>query len=206
MTEEEARAWVRAHVDVPRETKLELFARLLIAASEHQNLISAATVPQIWSRHIVDSAQLVTLATERGASGSWIDIGTGAGLPGLVAAILWDAPVTMIEPRRRRVDFLQHCVDVLALGNARVELGRSEASRLPPASVISARAVAPLPKLFAASVHLSMLDTLWLLPKGASSQSEVEAARKAWQGSFHVEQSITHPDSTIVCATGVKPR
>lgn len=205
MTEAEARQWIVDRFGVSRETRLALFVDLLIEESAHQNLVSKTSIGEIWSRHIVDSAQLLNVIDDdRG--GLWLDIGTGAGLPGIVVAALRDAPMLMVEPRRKRVDFLDHCIDALRLDHAQTSLAKVEAIDACQASIISARAVAALPKLFKSAHHLSTVETIWLLPKGRSAQSEVDDARQAWQGSFHVEQSITHPDSKIVIARGVRPR
>lgn len=205
MTEDEARQWIVDRFGGSSEAKLAAFVTLLIAESQHQNLVSKSSIGEIWARHIVDSAQLLSFV-QAASDGSWIDIGTGAGLPGIVIAILRDAPVMMVEPRRKRVDFLDRCIEELHITHATTSLAKVEAIEPRAASFISARAVAALPALFANAHHLSDQDTVWLLPKGQSAQSEVDEARKAWQGSFHVEQSITHPDSKIVVATGVKPR
>lgn len=205
MTEADARAWIVGRFGEGCERRLAAFVDLLIAESERQNLISRSSIAEIWTRHIVDSAQLLTIA-DVPAAGLWIDIGTGAGLPGMVIAILRDGPVHMVEPRRKRVEFLDMCIDTLGLGNATTLLAKSEAIAPRESDVISARAVAALPALLASAHHLSGKETIWLLPKGQSAQSEVDEARKAWQGSFHVEQSITHPDSKIVVARGVRPR
>lgn len=205
MTENEARQWIVDRYGTAREAKLSAFVALLIAESQHQNLVSKSSISEIWARHIVDSAQLLSLV-QAASDGLWIDIGTGAGLPGIVIAILRDAPVMMVEPRRKRVDFLDRCIEELRLTHATTSLAKVEAIEPRAAAFISARAVAALPTLFANAHHLSDHDTVWLLPKGQSAQSEVDEARKAWQGSFHVEQSITHPDSKIVVAIGVEPR
>jgi len=205
MTEDEARQWIVDRFGTAREAKLAAFVALLIAESQHQNLVSKSSIGEIWARHIVDSAQLLSFADA--SDGSWIDIGTGAGLPGIVIAILRDAPIMMVEPRRKRVDFLDSCLEELQLVQATTSLAKVEAIEpRAAAAFISARAVAALPALFANAHHLSDKDTVWLLPKGQSAQSEVDEARKAWQGSFHVEQSITHPDSKIVVAQGVRRR
>ncbi len=207
MNEEEAREWLRAHFDVPRETwaRLDGYVMLLLAEAEQQNLISEATKAQMWSRHIVDCAQLIPLAGAR-SPGEWIDLGAGAGLPGMVVAILSDWPVLMVESRRLRVGFLQHVIDSLDL-TAKVHLGRIETLQaIRPAAVISARAYAPLPRLFASSVHLASQETIWLLPKGRNWQNELETARKAWQAAFHVEQSITDPESAVVVARGLRKK
>lgn len=206
MTEDEARAWLIAK-NVSRETLglLEAYVELLLQEAERQNLISESTKDHIWSRHIVDSAQLLDWAPENTSGGDWIDLGSGAGLPGIVIALLSDWKVVLIESRRKRIEFLEVAVHQLGLANVVVEGSRTEKLSVPKAaSVISARAFAPLPKLFEAAYHLADAGTFWLLPKGKSWQSDVEAASQQWKGTFHVEQSVTDSESAIVIARGVR--
>lgn len=204
MTEDEARGWIGARWSVSRGTCLEQLVDAVLEESTRQNLISPNTTTAIWARHVVDSAQLIALADNR--SGAWLDIGTGAGFPGLVIACLRDAPMTLCEPRRRRADFLQATAQRLGIAN-RVAVEPCKVERLRGIRpIISARAVASLGALFTAAAGVSDRDTLWLLPKGRSAREEVEAARKTWHGSFHVEQSITDPDSHIVVATDIRRR
>ncbi|MBX9730982.1 MAG: 16S rRNA (guanine(527)-N(7))-methyltransferase RsmG [Sphingomonas sp.] len=204
MTEDDARAWIRTHFDVSRETLLATFAALITTEAGLQNLVSASSLGALWSRHIVDSAQLIPLAANH--PGAWIDIGSGAGFPGLVVAALSDRSVTLIEPRRKRAQFLEAAVDTLGLSNqVTVVTARAEQFR-GTGAVISARAVAALPDLLASGAHLSTTKTLWLLPKGPHALEEVEAARRTWHGTFHVEQSITEPSSLIITAKGVARR
>lgn len=207
MIEEEARAWVRERFGVPRETLLAEFGDLLRAESARQNLISAASFDSLWARHFVDSAQLIPLAEEAG-EGVWLDVGTGAGMPGLVVALLVDRPMVLVEPRSKRAEFLQRCADALGVsGRVMVEQRKIEAVRLAaPAAIISARAVAELSALLSSTAPCTDSSTVWLLPKGRAAQSEVAAARAKWQGSFHVEPSITQPESGIVVARGIRPR
>ncbi|CAN5419868.1 16S rRNA (guanine(527)-N(7))-methyltransferase RsmG [soil metagenome] len=209
MTEEDARTWVGDNFDVSRETwdKLEQYIALLFDEMGRQNLIAESTRDQVWARHIVDSAQLIKLApTPQVNNGRWIDLGSGAGLPGVIVAILSGWPVAMVESRRRRCEFLQSVVDALDL-NATVFGGRVEVmERGEPALVISARAFAPLPKLLDAAAHLIGRKTIWLLPKGRNWQNELESAEQSWQGAFHVERSITDPDSAIIVARSVQRR
>lgn len=206
MTEDEARAWLMAQFDVPRETwdLLERYVAILLSAMDEQNLIAESTRPHIWARHIVDSAQLLLLARDAG-EGEWVDLGSGAGLPGIVVACLSDRPVLMIETRRKRIDFLNNVIAQLGLRHARVFGGRVESAASMRAAVISARAYAPLPKLFASAQHLSDKNSLWVLPKGRNAQNELEAARPAWQGMFHVEPSVTDAESAIIVAQAVMP-
>lgn len=189
---------------VSRETfeKLEAYVGLLRLESARQNLVSASTLDQIWDRHIVDSAQLVRFEPRPGVS--WVDIGSGAGLPGVVIACLVEGPVTLVEPRRLRADFLHKLVESLQL-NAVVACSRAE--RLEGTyDVVTARAVANLAKLLKLSQHLSTRNTVWAFPKGRSAESELVEARSAWQGAFHLEQSVTDEESWIVVGTGVKAK
>ncbi|KFG88581.1 Ribosomal RNA small subunit methyltransferase G [Sphingobium herbicidovorans NBRC 16415] len=208
MTEDEAKQWLVDSLAVSRETlgQLERYVALLLAGMDEQNLIAESTRNHVWARHIVDSAQLLPLAGEAG-EGAWIDLGSGAGLPAIVLAILSDRPMIMIETRRKRIEFLSDVSAELGLSHATVVGGRVESAEMTaPASVISARAYAPLPRLFSSSLHLSNGQTIWVLPKGRNAEIELEAARPTWQGVFHVERSVTDPDSAIIVARGVTPK
>ncbi|AEG49917.1 Ribosomal RNA small subunit methyltransferase G [Sphingobium chlorophenolicum L-1] len=205
MTEDEARQWLEQQFDVPRETwnRLERYVAILLAEMDRQNLIAESTRPHVWARHIVDSAQLIPLAAN-GGEGQWIDLGSGAGLPGIVVAILTDRPVQMVESRRKRIDFLNAVIAELHLSGASVFGGRVEIVPPARAAIISARAYAPLPKLLESAVHLSDEKTIWVLPKGRNAQNELEAASRSWQGAFHVERSATDADSAIIVAQAVR--
>ena len=207
MTEEEARAWIRDRFGVSRETLIARYAELLHAESLRQNLIAASTFDTIWTRHLADSAQLVPLA-EGAGRGAWVDVGSGAGLPGIVVGAIVERPVVLVEPRAKRADFLRHVAAELGLASRiTVQASRIEAYKpLNRAAVVSARAVAELSQLLASTEHCTDSSTVWLLPKGRNAQSEVEAAQVKWQGVFHVEPSITQPESGIVVARGVRPR
>ena len=208
MTEDEAKAWLRSRFDVPRETwdRLDSYVAMLLEEMDHQNLIAESTREHIWARHIVDSAQLLTLVPEPAADASWIDLGSGAGLPGMVVAILSGYHVTMIEMRRKRIDFLHQVVGALGLANASVFGGKVEQARLDtPATVVSARAYAPMEKLIASAAHLTDFSTLWVLPKGQNYKNELEIARTLWQSDTRVEGSLTAPDSAILVLTHVRP-
>ena len=190
--------------NVSRETfeKIEAYAALLREENERQNLISRSTLDRLWERHILDSAQLVRFEPYAGAS--WVDIGSGAGLPGIVVACLVEGPVTLVESRRLRGEFLHRVVESLRL-NASVFLGKAERAQ-GTYDVIAARAVAELSKLLKISAHLSTRKSRWLLPKGRSAERELAEAQQAWQGVFHVEPSATDPESRIVVCTGVKAK
>lgn len=190
--------------DVSRETfeRLEDYVALLREGNARQNLVSAATLEEVWDRHILDSAQLVR--HEPHAGSSWVDIGSGAGLPGIVIACLVEGPVTLIEPRRLRAEFLHSTAESLGL---RATVTCAKAERVEGKfDVITARAVAPLSKMLEISAHLSTGKTVWALPKGRGAPAELAEALQAWQGDFHLEPSVTDAESFIVVATGVRAK
>jgi 16S rRNA (guanine527-N7)-methyltransferase len=189
---------------VSRETfeRLEAYVGLVTEENGRQNLVSASTLNNIWERHIADSAQLLRFQPFAGAS--WVDLGSGAGLPGIVIACLAEGAVTLVEPRRLRADFLHKVAESLDL-DVVIVTGKAErvAGKF---DVITARALAPLPKLLEISHHLSTRKTVWALPKGRTARAELAEARRAWQGVFHVEQSVTDAEAFIVVGTGVSRR
>lgn len=202
MTEEEAQRWLdaRGWWHGPIGERLRHYVRLLLEEADRQNLISAGSRAEIWARHIIDSAQLLPMAqTFETSGGPWVDLGSGAGLPGFVVACLDDLPVKLVETRPLRAAFLRHCAEALRLSHVDVIASKVErAAFSQPAGVISARAYAPLDRLLASASHFSDENTIWLLPKGRQGKIELEIARRHWQAVFHVEQSITDPESVIV--------
>ncbi|SFP56651.1 16S rRNA (guanine(527)-N(7))-methyltransferase RsmG [Sphingomonas rubra] len=194
MTEEEALAWTTERFDETVVERLRTFAAMVIAENERQNLISPASIPAIWSRHIVDSLQLLPLAPDKG---TWMDIGTGGGFPGMVVAIARAAPIILVEPRRKRATFLDECAAALDLSHVRVETSKVERVEA-SAAVISARAVASVENLLRAAMHCATPATRWLLPRGSIDRAELSVAAAAQRMVFHVEQSLTHAGSSIV--------
>jgi len=201
MTEEEA----RAALGVPRETldRLDAFVAFLADQSARQNLVSRSSLDAVWTRHIYDSAQLLRFASP-GAS-SWLDLGTGAGFPGLVAAALHPGRFTLIEARRLRVEFLQRATQILGIAD-RVQVLHAKVEAAPDAKydVISARAFAPLEKLLGLGTRFATPETQWLLPKGRNAKSELDAAQSSWQGAFRLEPSLTDGDAQIIVAHQVR--
>jgi len=201
-TEDQARVWLRSElaVDDAGMARLETLVAMLREENHKQNLVSAASLDQVWQRHIVDSAQLLS-HVPRGTSGPWLDLGTGSGFPGLVVAALDpNRRVIMVESRTRRIEWLERAMSALELTCAEVVGKRLEVVASEPVSVISARAFAPLAQLLELSERFSTSDTLWLLPKGRSAQQELQDLRN-WRHMFHVEQSITDPQAGIIVGT-----
>ena len=192
--------------DVSRETWeiLEAYADRLRTTASEQNLVAASTLDSVWERHILDSAQLVRFEPRPGAS--WVDVGSGAGLPGIVVAALVEGPVTLVEPRRLRAEFLGETVDGPAFAN-RVTVIQSKIEKVEGSfDVIAGRAVAPLDRFLDLSHHLSTKNSVWVLPKGRSAQSELAEAQRSWHCVARVEPSCTDPESQILVLTGVGKR
>lgn len=205
MTEDEAQAWLRAEFDVSRETwqQLELFVALLRDEMQRQNLISKASADSLWGRHIVDSAQLLRYAPAPDGGKIWLDLGTGAGFPGIVIAILTPFQVRMVESRKRRCEFLNEVVERTGIGaHATVIQDRLENIESFPVDVISARAFAPLDRLIPLSHRFSTINTVWLLPKGKNAVRELKGLSPKRQKMFHVEHSLTDPDAGILVGKG----
>lgn len=199
--ETSARHWLRETLgaDVAAMARLERLVELLLVENERQNLVARGTIPHVWQRHIVDSAQLLAVPRETVPAGLWLDLGSGAGFPGLVVAALQpEREVVLVDSRRLRIEWLQRAAGELSLTNVRAVLARVEDLELDRAAVISARAFAPLEKLLQISARFSTPETLWVLPKGASAQQELSSLTKKWQHVFHVEQSLTDSAAGIV--------
>jgi len=201
MTEAEARAFCAARSDAGVGARMDQFVALLAEENARQNLVSAASLDSVWTRHIADSLQLLDHVPRE--TSPWLDLGTGAGFPGLAIAIARpDTEVVMVESRKRRVEFLERICAVLELRRARVVGSRLETADSFDAGVISARAFAPLDKLLSLSTRFSTSATIWLLPKGRSGAQELSEQTPAIQAMFHVEQSATDPAAALLVGRG----
>lgn len=196
--------------DVSRETlaRLQRYHDLLLRWTRGINLIARSTREQAWTRHIADSLQLWAHAPPDARS--WVDLGSGGGLPGVVIAIvaLAERPalrVTLVESDRRKAAFLQHVVGELGLAAA-VLPRRIEEARLPAADVISARALAPLSRLIALTEPFRHDHTLMLFPKGRAALSELTEAERTWHIRCEVVPSRVDEGGAILKIFGVEAR
>lgn len=197
-TEEEAKAWLQTlpEYDTAAQQRCEILVDLLCEENSRQNLVSAASLDSVWLRHIVDSAQLLQDVPRE--TSVWLDLGTGAGFPGLViAALRPDMQVFMVESRNRRIEWLNRAAQAMGLSQAQVLGQRLELVETCKVDVISARAFAPLDKLLDLSTRFSTPNTLWLLPKGRSATHELETL-VGWDHLFHVEPSLTDAEAGII--------
>ncbi|HEU0045518.1 16S rRNA (guanine(527)-N(7))-methyltransferase RsmG [Sphingomonas sp.] len=202
MTEEQAQDWLRDRFGVAAFGRLQQLNLMVAEENGRQNLVAPSTFEVMWNRHILDSAQLVPLAP---SSGTWIDVGTGGGFPGLVVAILRNDPVILVEPRRKRADFLVRCVAELGLAGTTVHATRVEqVSDI--AMTISARAVASIENILHAAAGCATMATRWLLPRGRFAEADRAQLKRHWRGVFHVEQSLSDAGSSILVLDGVSRR
>lgn len=191
-----------AGLDVSRETlaALQQYEELVRRWTPAINLDSKATLPDLWDRHIVDSAQIFALCPF--SATSWADLGSGGGFPGVVIAILAkqlkpDLRVTLVESDLRKATFLRQAAQTLALP---VTVRSSRIEVLDPlnAEVISARALAPLADLLAyADRHLAA-GGVAVFPKGARYAEELAEAQKTWAFDVDAQQSLSDADAAIL--------
>ncbi len=162
----------------PVDVRLRDYAALLAQWTRRINLISRGDEGQIWERHVQDSLRLLPLiprGTRRG-----IDLGSGAGLPGMVLAIASGVHFDLVEADRRKAAFLGEA-QRLTGAPVSVHPERIEAVRLQPASLVTARALAPLPTLLEYVAPLLAEGGVGLFPKGAKAEAEIEVARRSWR-------------------------
>jgi 16S rRNA (guanine527-N7)-methyltransferase len=200
----------RGQFAVSRETlaRLEAYVGLLKRWNTRINLVSPATIESVWQRHIADSAQLLDLAPKD--TPTWIDLGAGAGLPGLAVAALAaeKAPtlkVTLVESDGRKAAFLDTAAREMGLGVA-IEACRIETLAPRGFDVVSARALAPLTKLCELAHRFASGETVFLFPKGARLDSELTLAAADWHIRAERIVSLTDPDATILKILELDPK
>jgi 16S rRNA (guanine527-N7)-methyltransferase len=180
--------------EVPRET-LHRFAELLLRWNRTVNLIAPKDEAALWDRHIADSLQLAPLMLPR--PGRAIDLGSGAGFPGLVLAVATGVPFDLIEADKRKAAFLREAARIMR-APVQVHATRIEASRIAPAPLITARALAPLPLLLALAAPLLAPDGVCLFLKGGNAQAELTQAAAQWHMQVQSIPSRTAPDACIL--------
>jgi 16S rRNA (guanine527-N7)-methyltransferase len=186
---------------VSRETldRLETFVALLVKWQKAINLVGRSTLNDIWYRHIWDSAQLVDHipGPARDPGRRWLDLGSGAGFPGLVLAIMGWGPIDLVESDARKGQFLR---EAARLCGADVTIHNSRIEDLAPfsADLVTARALAPLDRLCALAQPFVAQDTVLLFLKGQDVDTELTKARKNWTMDIERSPSRTDPAGTIL--------
>src|SRR3954471_14525140 len=204
-----ARALELTPVSHETAAKLDGFVDHLLRVAPHLNLIARSTLPNVWTRHVADSLQLLPLAPN---AKCWTDLGSGAGFPGLVIACALadepDAKVHLVESIGKKATFLREAVAQLQVPAivhpVRIEDFGKNLQFKP--DVVTARALAPLDELLKLAHPLLRTGALGLFPKGQDVEAELTKASKSWNIEASLVPSKTNPDSRIVAVTKLRRR
>ncbi|PJI38488.1 16S rRNA (guanine(527)-N(7))-methyltransferase RsmG [Ferrovibrio sp.] len=200
------------HCSAAAISRLEAYAALIAKWQKAINLVAPKTLPELWSRHFLDSAQLLEHAPRD--TMRWLDLGSGGGFPGLVIAAVSEAQVHMVESDQRKSAFLREAARAMGV-TATVHVKRIEAvdaAVLHAAmggapQVISARALAPLSDLIGLAQPLAGADTVYLFPKGRNAEDELTEARRYWTlPTADRLPSRTDPAASILRLKGLGPK
>lgn len=202
------KATAKLLIDVSRETwaRLEQLVATLDRWQAVTNLVAPSTLETVWTRHVADSAQLIALAPK--APTAWVDLGSGAGFPGLVvtAMLAGKTEVHLVESNGKKAAFLREAARHMGV-RVTVHAARAEQAIAGlSAGVVSARALAALPELVALAEPLLKTGAIGLFPKGREAASELTVTQKSWRFSGSLHPSLTDPDASIVRVDGFKGR
>ena len=182
-------------------TKMEAYAALLVEWNAKFNLVASSTLPHLWERHFLDSAQLFPLLPN--GTRRLVDLGSGAGFPGLVLAILGVPDVHLIESTGKKVTFLRTVAAELGL-SVTVHQSRIEAVRELQADVVTARALTSLPELLSLAKPFMKKESVALFLKGEKADGELTQARKYWTFTCDRIQSQTSPSGVVLQISALK--
>ncbi|WP_375253929.1 16S rRNA (guanine(527)-N(7))-methyltransferase RsmG [Yoonia sp.] len=197
-------------VDVSRETiaRLELYSQLVTKWTPKINLIARSSITEIWNRHIIDSAQLYRFAPD--SYGKWVDLGSGAGFPGIVMAIIAiekqpGAEFVLIESDQRKATFLRTAAREIGL---KVSVLADRIENLPQqtADIVSARALTSLSGLLALSERHIARDGVCLFHKGKQAEQELAEARAGWRFALEDHASLTDPEARLLAIQRIEKR
>lgn len=195
----------QGEVDVPRETEVRLreFVTLLLRWNAKINLTAERDEAVIWQRHVLDSLQLAPLVPS--TEGPLVDLGSGAGFPGLMLALATDRETHLVESDRRKSAFLIEAARVLGLNRVKIHPTRIEATTLPPAAILTARALAPLTALLPHAQRILAPGGIALFPKGRTAEQELTDAAGAWIMRTERFPSRTDSTATILRLSEIRP-
>jgi 16S rRNA (guanine527-N7)-methyltransferase len=184
-------------------TRLRRFADLLLRWNATLNLIADGDEDLLWERHIADSLQLVPLLPP--GIDRAVDLGSGGGFPGLVLAIATGVPFDLIEADRRKASFLRTAV-LETKAPATVHCCRIEHAAVAPARLVTARALAPLPRLLPLAARFLTSDGMCLLLKGAKAEEELAATARDWTMTVERVPSRSSPDGVVLRLAALRRR
>lgn len=200
MNNDDAKAWLAARVSRETMEKLELYHSLLLQWQKTINLVAPSTLAHAWTRHFVDSAQLLDMAP--GTATHWLDLGSGAGFPGLVVAALaaeshTNMKVTLVESDIRKCGFMREAARKMGV-EVQILAARIADIPIQSADVISARALSNLATLIDHATPHVLPGTCLLFSKGSTYKAELETIPHEWQSRAEIIQSKTSPDAVVI--------
>lgn len=192
-----------SHVSHETFQKLEVYKELLLKWQKSVNLISNMTIDDVWSRHFLDSTQLLSHIDKK--SSNLLDFGSGAGFPGLVLAICGAADVHLVESDHKKCLFMKEVARHTSC-SVTVHCDRIERVSLPKFTTITSRACSSLGQLFSYSSPFVSHETICLFPKGKNYSKELEEANKLWRYGCDTISSITDSEAAILKITDLQRR
>ncbi len=190
------------HCHVSRETfdRLSIYSNELIKWQARVNLVSPDTIPNLWERHFLDSLQLIKLIPN--STKRILDLGSGAGFPGLIISIAGGKEVTLVESDMKKCIFMKEVIR-LASANAQVINKRIEDCDVQSVDMITSRALADLNTLLSMAFHFVSRETICLFPKGKNYAMELEQAKQEWSFDVVAHPSITDTSAVVLEITNL---
>ena len=198
-------SWLNEYVDVSRETydRLSLYHNLLVKWQAKVNLVGPDTISDAWRRHFLDSLQISKFIENKNAK--IVDIGTGAGFPGMGLSIFGYQNIHLIESDAKKITFLKE-VARITKSNATIHHSRIEQSTIDDVDVVVSRACAPLPKLYSYASRFVSHETICLFHKGKNYSKDSEDAQSDWQFDMTVSPSVTDTEGVILKIQNLRKR
>ena len=184
---------------------LERYVKQTINYSNKFNLIGKSTIIDIWDRHILDSAQIFQLLPDNKKGEIILDVGTGAGFPGMILAIMGKHNIVLCEKSKKKVFFLEKILRDYSI-NAKIYAGRVELFSEKSVKIIVARAFAPLKQLISSIFHLLRKDTILILHKGKKYNLEIEEALKIFSFSYDCKASVSNKEGKLLIIKSIFKR
>ena len=182
--------------------RCDLYVQNLRKWQKHINLVGPATLSQVYTRHILDAAQLINEVPR----GTVLDVGSGAGIPGLIWRIFLDNRIYLCERVGKKTSFLKDTIRKLDIEDNCKVIGTDVADINQTFDIITARAVTKIDEFLALTRHCAQKTTLYILPKGKDYQSELDAALRNWNFDCRIQSSLVDASSKILFLSGISKR
>ena len=181
--------------------KIDFYLSSIIEHNKHTNLVGKSTIENIWNRHVLDCLQLTKYIINKKLK--ILDLGTGAGLPGVLLSIVWYQKVLMVDSVKKKTDFVRKIIKELSL-TAKIQNKRIERPPTSQHDIIVSRALAPLVKLLNYARMYSNKNTTSLFLKGRNATTEIDIASKAFFFEFEKINSLSSDDGCVLKINNIR--